>query len=206
MLAKLDNFGPFHLFFTLSCADKRWETNFATILMERGYQIRFECEQKEEDFKVKIEAKQQGQEWKSLDQFLKEDVEESLHDLIRGNVVTTSRYCHQRLKAFLSNIVMNKSSPLCVRYYSVKTEFQERGAQHYHGVTWLDSKKLEQVVNNEDGSMPMKGLSAAFKKLKYNEKLDDKNIKSLIGFIDSFITVSTMEILLERMLLRLPKK
>ena len=25
----------------------------------------------------------------------------------------------------------------------------------------------------------------------YNEKLDDKNIKSLIGFIDSFITVST---------------
>ena len=39
--------------------------------------------------------------------------------------------------------------------------------------------------------MPMKGLTAAFKKLKYNEKLDDKDIKSLIGFIDSFITVST---------------
>ena len=32
MLAKIDNFGPFHLFYTLSCADMRWDVNFATIL------------------------------------------------------------------------------------------------------------------------------------------------------------------------------
>ena len=92
MLAKLDNFGPFHLFFTLSCADKRWETNFATILMERGYEIKFQGEQNEKEFEVKVEARQKGKEWKPLDQFLREDVEESLHELIRGNVVTTSRY------------------------------------------------------------------------------------------------------------------
>ena len=32
MFAKLDNFGPFHFFFTLSCADLRWDENFAAIL------------------------------------------------------------------------------------------------------------------------------------------------------------------------------
>ena len=198
MLAKLDNFGPFQLFFTLSCADKRWNTNFATILLERGYEIRFQCDQKKEDFEVTVKARQQDKEWKPLEKFLKEDIQESLHELIRGNVVTATRFFHHRVKAFLSSIVLNSSSPFCVLYYSYKVEFQERGAAHVHGVLWLNSRKLEQVVNidgrllaNQDGPMPMKGLTAAFKKLKYNEKLDDKNIKSLIGFIDSFITVST---------------
>ena len=32
MLAKLDNLGPFHFFFTLSCADKRWDENISSIL------------------------------------------------------------------------------------------------------------------------------------------------------------------------------
>jgi hypothetical protein len=35
MLAKLDNLGPFHFFFTLSCADRRWEENFSSILRKR---------------------------------------------------------------------------------------------------------------------------------------------------------------------------
>ena len=39
MIARLDNLGPFQLFFTLSCADMRWDENFAAILLERGYEI-----------------------------------------------------------------------------------------------------------------------------------------------------------------------
>ena len=39
MIARLDNLGPFQLFFTLSCADMRWNENFAAILLERGYEI-----------------------------------------------------------------------------------------------------------------------------------------------------------------------
>merc|ERR1711888_60598 len=42
MIARLDNLGPFHLFFTLSCADMRWNENFAAILNERGYEINYE--------------------------------------------------------------------------------------------------------------------------------------------------------------------
>merc|ERR1712030_26202 len=48
MLAKLDNLGPFHLFFTLSCADMRWDENFAAILLERGLEIKYELKQDEE--------------------------------------------------------------------------------------------------------------------------------------------------------------
>ena len=71
---------------------------------------------------------------------------------------------------------------------------------HVHGVTWLDTKKLEQVVEvdgkltvskSQVGTKPMAGLTAAFKKLRYNEKLNESNIKSLVNFIDSFITVCT---------------
>ena len=39
MLAKIDNFGPFHWFYTLSCADMRWKDNFSSILREKGYKI-----------------------------------------------------------------------------------------------------------------------------------------------------------------------
>ena len=39
MLAKIDNFGPFHWFYTLSCADMRWNENFSSILKEKGYKI-----------------------------------------------------------------------------------------------------------------------------------------------------------------------
>ena len=38
MLARLDNFGPFNFFFTLSCADLRWNENLAAILRERDGQ------------------------------------------------------------------------------------------------------------------------------------------------------------------------
>ena len=65
MLAKLDNLGPFQLFFTLSCADMRWDENFAAILLERGYEMRYQ----------------------RMDQET-----ESLHELIRGNVLTAARY------------------------------------------------------------------------------------------------------------------
>ena len=36
MMARLDNFGPFHVFFTLSCADYRWPENLTSILREHG--------------------------------------------------------------------------------------------------------------------------------------------------------------------------
>ena len=42
VLAKNDNFGAFQFFFTLSCADLRWEEGFASVIKEKGYKVRYE--------------------------------------------------------------------------------------------------------------------------------------------------------------------
>ena len=65
-LAKLENLGSFHLFFTLSYDDKRSDENFSSFLEE----------------------------------FLMEDVHESLHKMIRTNVLTATRNFQHRVNAF----------------------------------------------------------------------------------------------------------
>ena len=127
ILAKIDNLGPFHLFFTLSCADQRWPATFATILAERGMSILFRRTEVDGTPVALVEVRTATGNWKPLDQFLKEDMEESKHKLIRGNVVMATRYFHHRVRSFLSKIVMAKSNPMNVRHYTYKVEFQGRG-------------------------------------------------------------------------------
>ena len=80
MIARLDNLGPFQLFYTLSCADMRWSENFAAILLERGYEIKYNETYRDEDghLNTDIQARISGQKWKPIKQFIEEDVEESL--------------------------------------------------------------------------------------------------------------------------------
>ena len=90
MIAKLDNLGPFHLFFTLGCADMRWDENFASILHEKGIEIKYWVVKDDEgNWDTIVEAKSKGDDdYKPIKQFIKEDIEESLHELIRGNVLS----------------------------------------------------------------------------------------------------------------------
>ena len=53
-LAKLDKKGPFQMFFTLSCADMRWEENFVSILNELGLKIFFEQDSDTEEIFAKV--------------------------------------------------------------------------------------------------------------------------------------------------------
>ena len=133
MIAKIENNGPFHLFFTLSCADMRWDATFATILSEMGYSIMFVMTEEDDLPKAYVKVKTSSGDWKPLEQFLDEDVEESKHELIRGNVVMATRYFHHRVKAFISKIVMAKSNPMNVKNYTYKVEFQGRGIVSYFG-------------------------------------------------------------------------
>ena len=50
MLSKIDTFGPFQVFYTLSCADKRWLSNFAAIMLEKGYSIPYSAEEAENTY------------------------------------------------------------------------------------------------------------------------------------------------------------
>ena len=48
---------------------------------------------------------------------------------------------------------MDKSNPMCVEYYTMKLEFQGRGAGHNHGTLWVNIKKLEYSFEDKDGSL-----------------------------------------------------
>lgn len=203
MLAKIDNFGAFQLFFTLSCADMRWDQNFAAVLAEKGYSVNFKSATDDDgQHTIYVEAKSKNGQWKPIKKFLEEEVEETLHTLIQGNVMAATRYFNHRVKAFMTNIVMDKSNPLSVKCYCWKVEFQQRGAAHIHGTIWVYLKKLEKTAL-VDGELcyfpqkqpgleyPMKSLGTAFANIRHNIPQTDETLESLRNFVDSFVTVST---------------
>ena len=88
VLAKLEQLGPFQFFFTLSCADKRWDENFVSILRQKGlkniYKKRTtnsqltDAEYSYQDDEIWV--KQEGKEEVILKEYLAND---NLHDLVR---------------------------------------------------------------------------------------------------------------------------
>ena len=207
MLAKLDNLGAFQLFFTLSCADMRWDENFAAIILERGWEMKYKLKKDGAgNWITEVKARKNDCDWKPIKIFIKEDVDESLHELVRGNVLTATRYYQHRLLAFINKVVMGKNNPMSVKYYTYKIEFQDRGAGHAHGTLWLNLDKIETLIKNQDGTLrsktdnddkekkgPFQGLKRAFKKFRDNEILDETDINSIRRFIDEFTTVSIHE-------------
>ena len=227
MLARLDNLGAFQFFFTLSCADLRWDAIFVSILMEHGYSVNFKCKSVNGVFEVEAEARTKQGNWKPIEQFIKEDVDESYHKLVRNNVLLATRYFDHRLKQFISHIVMATSNVMCVISYTVRIEMQGRGAPHGHGTLHCCLKRLERLIEvdgqltnptdnplplllpgnkgpklpklieltdsdlDEEYERPLEGLEEAFKKLKDDDPLTEDDIKPLVNFIDSFVTVST---------------
>ena len=131
LIAKLENLGPFHLFFTLSCADKRWNENFTSLL---------------QDHKLKHVVRN-GIEYvyideMSLEEFLEKH--ESKHEFIRKNILSATLNFNHRVQEFIKNIIMNKDGDMPVEYYNYRVEFQIRGAGHIHGTLWIDWEKLQE--------------------------------------------------------------
>ena len=212
MIAKLENLGAFQLFFTLSCADLRWDENFAAILRDMGLNLIFSVIPDDTGYaytKIEVEYIKEGKKTrKDLKEYIDEEIKTSLHELIRGNVLLATRFFNQRVKKFFTTIVMGKNNTMNVQYYTYKVEFQERGAGHIHGTLWLNLEKLEDLVRSDDGPLienkehkfeglhgenlhPLKGLKRAFKKLKDNEKINGEEKEALKNFVDEFTTVST---------------
>ena len=128
IIAKIENFGAFQFFFTLSCADMRWASNFAPLLIEMEYKLNYTIEQnKEGHWEVKITGKKDNEEWKDIMDIIKE-FDESQHEILRDNVLTATRYFNHRVKQFISKIILCKENPMNVKFYSYKVEFQQRGA------------------------------------------------------------------------------
>ena len=184
MIAKLENIGPFHLFFTLSCGDTRYDENFSSFLVQNDYTLEYLCK---DDGTTETIVKCKGQRKinKELNLFLEEDVSESLHELIRTNVITATRTFHHRVETFKKEIIFGKHNPMKVKHISYRVEFQGRGAAHIHGTLWLDIKEIEKDLQTAGN------LNEAFLKLRHDTPLSESEKTALSNFTDKFITCST---------------
>ena len=81
---------------------------------------------------MKIRLMELELENKPLEQFLQEDVNESLHEMIRTNVLTATRNFQHRVLAFRNEILLGKNNPMKIKHISYRVEFQGRGAAHIH--------------------------------------------------------------------------
>ena len=86
MIAKLENLGPFHLFFTLSCGDTRCDENFSSFLAENNFSLEYFVNA---DGTTETKVQSKDGELKSLKQFLQEDIDD--YEMIRTNVLTATR-------------------------------------------------------------------------------------------------------------------
>ena len=127
LIGKLENLGPFQLFFTLSCAEKRWNENVTTFLQD--HKIEYYVENSKEYCTI---------DGISMEEFLQREENLTKHEFIRKNILTTTLNFNNRVQEFIKNIVMNKHSPLAVEYYSYRVEFQLCGAAHIHGTIWVN--------------------------------------------------------------------
>ena len=50
IFARMEQLGGFHFFFTLSCADLRWNENFAAILRAKKYEIIYDFEEDQDGY------------------------------------------------------------------------------------------------------------------------------------------------------------
>ena len=86
-----------------------------------------------------------------LDLYLKNNVDTSLHEMIRRHVFIATQNYQRRVKAFITNIMEDKNNPMHVEYWTTKVEFQGRGAGHNHGTIWVDMPKMEFSFVDNDG-------------------------------------------------------
>ena len=188
MIAKLENNGPFHIFFTLSCGDKRYDENFSSVLRDHGYTLEYVIDEK--GIMSTFVVSRDGQKL-LLEEFLSSEMEDSLHEIIRTNVLTATRNFHNRLVAFRNEIIMGLNNPMKVKYISYRIEFQARGAAHAHGTLWLDLKDIEKHELFADLTKDKQNLTEAFQKLRHNERLSEDEKEALVRLTDMFVTCST---------------
>ena len=174
-MARLDNLGAFQVFFTFSSAETRWKEHLSSFLVEKGVKVIYNVT-KTGSTDILVE-KGNGDEI-PLKEYL-ETMDEKLNQLLRKNVFTATRIFKHRFQTFLHEVILNKSNPMSVQDYSLKVEYQGRGAAHYHGLLWLDLEKLDKKVKIKDFrhsitefNYDIKDITTEEEQLHYNELIE----------------------------------
>ena len=165
------------------------DENFSSFLADNGYIVEYTMN--EETTETRVRSKD-GEGSKLLQTFLVEDVNESLHEMIRTKVLTATRTFHHRVNAFKNEILLGKNNPMHVKYMSYRVEFQGRGAAHIHGTLWLNIQKIQNSppFKNVSSGEQRNHLSEAFQKLRDDLKLSKPEKDAIAILTDQFVTCS----------------
>ena len=148
----------------------RWDENFTSILRKRGIQIQYDFETIESKIITK-DPDINDNISKPLADYLRDDVDETLHELIRTNVLTAVLNFNQRFTAFKKEVMFGANNPMNIEYFSSKIEFQMRGAGHIHGTIWCDLDKLDnedEQDTNKNREYCFPGIKKIFGKIRGN--------------------------------------
>ena len=139
ILAKVEQRGHFHLFFSLSCAEKKWPEVFTALLQTEGKKITF------------VKLPWDGEESSILvdDKPLSEfRGRVNMTEKLKKNILLVTQMFDNRVKAFIKHI-LKKSD---IELYAYRLEWQMRGMPHIHGVAWFLKWLIEKYVD-ESGAL-----------------------------------------------------
>ena len=115
ILARMEQFGPFHMFFTLSCAEAKWNHVLASVLQKDGKDVTIKSDDNQESVSYFVNGM-------PLEEYRQKFIK-SMTNLLKKHYVLITRMFDNQVKAFMKNILLKHQ----VSYYSYRIEFQARG-------------------------------------------------------------------------------
>ena len=120
LFAMIEQHGPFHLFFTLSCAERNWPEIASSILQSNGHTVTFTASSWDgESSSIRIDGL-------PFDEFCKKMPNKS--KLFEENVILITQMFDNRVKSFIKNILKSNA----IKFYTFRIEFQVRGMNFHH--------------------------------------------------------------------------
>ena len=110
----MEQLGPFHFFFTLSCAEKKWLEVILSLLRLDGHSITYFKSREGDKEEIFVDDE-------PLDDFLESNKDE-MSDLYKDKFIYVTRLFNDRLLAFRKNFLDKEFA-----HYTYRIEFQARG-------------------------------------------------------------------------------
>ena len=125
LVAKVKQLGPFHVFYTFSCGEKRWSEVALSLLRKKGVKISIPPNWNGNDKELVVEM--DNGEKPELWVYVNEKMSHPKHELYKDYIFMITRLFDSRVKSFIANILMGGGRNVPLRYYSYRVEFQARG-------------------------------------------------------------------------------
>ena len=122
IFARMEQLGPFHFFFTLSCAEKKWKEVQASLLqLTDNRNVIFDLNADGELLNIYVGDR-------TLEEFVEENKPE-MRELYYDKFIHVTRLFDDRLKAFKKVFLESNDD---IAHYCYRIEFQARGESQFH--------------------------------------------------------------------------